>query len=53
MAGAVPLHGGRDVPDAVGHAREGGAAGGVAGGAAQRRDVERVVAVELLVARRP
>lgn len=47
MAGAVPLHGGRDVPDAVGDAREGEAAGGVAGGAAQGRDVEWVVALEL------
>ena len=47
VARAVPLHGGRDVPDAVGDAREGEAAGGVAGGAAQGRDVERVVAVEL------
>ena len=47
VARAVPLHGGRDVPNAVGDAREGEAAGGVAGGAAQGRDVERVVAVEL------
>lgn len=47
VARAVPLHGGRDVPDAVGDAREGEAAGGVAGGAAQGRDVERVVALEL------
>lgn len=47
VARAVPLHAGRDVPDAVGDAREGEAAGGVAGGAAQGRDVERVVAVEL------
>lgn len=47
VARAVPLHGGRDVPDAVGDAREGEAAGGVAGGAAQGRDVERVVAIEL------